>query len=107
MSRATVAATARKPSLRMRRLLSLMLAFASVLCCQNATSADVGGSEPATPKQQTASSDAIQYRVVIDAPSEFTDVLRNSVDLVRWQSYADMTEDLFDRRARDAVAQAR
>ena len=49
----------------------------------------------------------MHYRVVIDAPSEFTDVLKNSVDLVRWQSYADMTGDLLDRLARDAVDQAR
>ena len=45
--------------------------------------------------------------VVIDAPSEFVDTLKNSVDLVRWESYADMTEDLLDRLARDAVDQAR
>jgi translocation and assembly module TamA len=33
--------------------------------------------------------------------------LKNSVDLIRWQSYADMTDDLLDRLARDAVDQAR
>ena len=33
--------------------------------------------------------------------------LRSAVDLVRWQDFADMTEDLFDRLARDAVPQAR
>ena len=87
----------------------MTLALASVLCCQNASSAEAagGGSEPAAAAPQSASSDTVHYRVVIDAPSEFTDVLRNSVDLVRWQSYADMTEDLFDRLARDAVDQSR
>ena len=45
----------------------------------------------------------MHYRVVIDAPSEFSDVLKNSVDLVRWQSYADMTDDLFDRHARPTI----
>jgi translocation and assembly module TamA len=56
---------------------------------------------------QSPSSDAVHYRVVIDAPSEFVDTLKNSVDLVRWQSYADMTGDLLDRLTRDAVDQAR
>src|SRR5206468_9539955 len=109
MSRAIAAAIARKPRRRTRKLLSLMLALASILCCQNASSAEVagGGSEPAAAAPQPASSDTVHYRVVIDAPSEFTDVLRNSVDLVRWQSYEDMTGDLFDRLARDAVDQSR
>jgi translocation and assembly module TamA len=66
-----------------------------------------GGSEPAVTQSSAQSPDAVHYRVVIDAPGEFTDVIRNSVDLVRWQSYADMTEDLLDRLARDAVDQAR
>jgi translocation and assembly module TamA len=49
----------------------------------------------------------VRYRVVIDAPSEFVDTLKNSVDLIRWQSYVDMTGDLLDRLTRDAVDQAR
>jgi translocation and assembly module TamA len=51
--------------------------------------------------------DAIRYRVDIVAPSEIAAVVRPAVDLVRWQDFADMTEDLFDRLARDAVPQAR
>ena len=31
----------------------------------------------------------------------------SAVDLIRWQDYEDMTEDLFDRLARDAVPQAK
>ena len=92
----------------MRQLLSLTLALASFLYCQTALSAELGGgSEPTAAAPQSASSSTVHYRVVIDAPSEFDDVLRNSVDLVRWQSYADMTGDLFDRLARDAVDQSR
>ena len=48
-----------------------------------------------------------RYRITIDARKELKEVLEASVDLVRWQDYADMTEDLFDRLARDAVAQAK
>jgi len=64
-----------------------------------ATGALVGPEKP--------DSDAISYRVVIDAPPAFVDTLRLSVGLVRWQSYADMTDDLFDRLAQEAVTEAR
>ena len=50
---------------------------------------------------------AIRYRVVIDAPAPVVETLRQSVGLVRWQAYADMTDDLFDRLARDAVTESR
>ena len=45
--------------------------------------------------------------MTIDAPRELVDTISQSVDLVRWQSYADMTDDLLDRLARQAVDQAR
>jgi translocation and assembly module TamA len=51
--------------------------------------------------------DAIRYRVDIVAPAAIADPIRSAVDLVRWQDYEYMTEDLFERLARDAVAQAR
>jgi hypothetical protein len=47
------------------------------------------------------------YRVVIAAPDDIAAPVRSAVDLVRWQGFSDMTEDLFDRLARDALAQAR
>jgi len=49
----------------------------------------------------------LRYRVVIDAPDPLRNTLTQSVDLVRWQDYADMNDDLFDRLAHDAVDQAR
>ncbi|MFO1322992.1 MAG: BamA/TamA family outer membrane protein [Burkholderiales bacterium] len=51
--------------------------------------------------------DAVRYRVEIVAPAPIAATLRAAVDLVRWQDFEDMTEDLFDRLARDAVPQAR
>ncbi|MEO8507470.1 MAG: BamA/TamA family outer membrane protein [Betaproteobacteria bacterium] len=51
--------------------------------------------------------DAIRYRVDVVAPAPIAATVRAAVDLIRWQDFADMTEDLFDRLARDAVAQAR
>ncbi len=43
----------------------------------------------------------------IVAPAPIADAIRSAVDLVRWQTFEDMTEDLLDRLARDAVPQAR
>ena len=111
MSPVVVPPTARRPRRRIRQFLSLTLVLASALCTQNASSAaapdaDLPAPAPVAPQSQ-ASDDAVHYRVVVDAPNEFTGVLRNSVDLIRWESYADMTEDLLDRLARDAIDQSR
>ena len=87
-----------------------MLAFASL--CSTADAADGGdaaNSQTSSPPATTLSRDAdsLAYRVTIDAPRELVDTISQSVDLVRWQSYADMTDDLLDRLARQAVDQAR
>ncbi len=64
--------------------------------------------EPVSPVPTvTHSSDAIRYRVVVDAPSAIADVLATSVDLIRWQDYGDMTEDLLDALVREASTQAK
>ncbi len=49
----------------------------------------------------------MRYRVVVVAPAAVAATLNTAVDLVRWQDFADMNEDLFDRLAREAVPQAR
>lgn len=49
----------------------------------------------------------MRYRVDIVAPGPVADAMKSAVDLVRWQGFEDMTEDLLDRLARDAVPQAR
>ncbi len=51
--------------------------------------------------------DAVRYSVVIDAPNDVVELLRQSVGLVRWQSFEGMTDDLVDRLAHDAVDEAR
>jgi len=83
----------------------LTLALASFHCANSAAlageSAGTTPSDTAASTTQSRSSDAVHYHVVIDAPSELVDTLKNSVDLVRWQSYADMTEDLLDRLTRE------
>ena len=84
--------------------LALLLASAPLL-------ADVPA--PATSPPETAESPAasetpaLRYRVTIDAPKPLRDVLSASIDLVRWQTYEQMTEGLFDALARSALAQAK
>ena len=51
--------------------------------------------------------DAIRYRVEVVAPASIAATFNGAVDLIRWQDFAAMTEDLFDRLARDALPQAR
>ena len=65
-------------------------------------------SEPVPAGTSLPSADQpVRYRVEIVAPNDVAAALRSAVDLIRWQDYAEMTEDLFDRLARDAVPQAR
>jgi translocation and assembly module TamA len=60
-----------------------------------------------SPGASTAGRDAIAYRVDVVAPSTLRDLITQNVDLVRWQSYEDMTIELLDRLIRDAKDQAR
>jgi translocation and assembly module TamA len=80
-----------------------MLATAVVPLCADAQSAPPPPSDAATPRAD----DAIRYRVKVVAPSAIETTISASVDLVRWQDFADMTEELLDRLAREAVPQAR
>ena len=72
---------------------------------QDPTPAPAGNDAPADGRIQA--DDALRYRVEIVAPGDVASSLRSAVDLIRWQDYEDMTEDLFDRLARDAVPQAK
>jgi translocation and assembly module TamA len=58
---------------------------------------------PAAPNADAA----VRYSVKVVAPSAIEGTISAAVDLVRWQDYADMTEDLLDRLAREALPQAR
>ena len=82
----------------------LALTFATV--ASHPSAADAQPAANAGPPLLHAD-DAVRYRVEIVAPTAIAATLRAAVDLVRWQSFEDMTEDLFDRLARDAVPQAR
>jgi translocation and assembly module TamA len=77
-------------------LLALGFAFATLANAQDAGTAAPG---PA--------SDAIRYRLVVEGPNPPADALREGLDLARWQADEEMTLDLLERLAREAIPQAR
>jgi len=66
-------------------------------------------SPPPTPSDASPAVPAggLRYAVRIEAPGNLRAVLGASVDLVRWQSYEEMTESLFDALTTKAVDQAK
>jgi translocation and assembly module TamA len=50
---------------------------------------------------------AFAYHVTIDAPSPLKETLARDVGLVRWQDYGEMSDELFDRLAREAIDETR
>jgi translocation and assembly module TamA len=91
-------------------LLALPLAMASAATL--ASEAPQAPASPAVPAASTSSApaaEALRYRVVIEAPEPLRDTLSSSVDLIRWQTYDEMTRSLFDalvRQARDQAQEA-
>ncbi|MGH8801645.1 MAG: autotransporter assembly complex protein TamA [Casimicrobiaceae bacterium] len=73
-----------------------------------ATPAAAASPESATPAPEAHDGEhALRYRVVVDAPANLRAVLAASVDLVRWESYAEMTSELFAELVRVAPEQAK
>ena len=60
--------------------------------------------EPAT---QAPAAAPLAYRVEVDAPRAVKTAVEAALDLVRWQGYEDMTEDLLDRLIVEAIDQAK
>jgi translocation and assembly module TamA len=85
-------------------LLALTFATAGALPPANAQSAPA---VPADAPIEAHGDEAVRYKVDVVAPDPVAATVAAAVDLVRWQDYADMTEDLLDRLAREAVPQAR
>jgi translocation and assembly module TamA len=67
--------------------------------------ASVSAPSEAPPASKAA--DGLRYKVTIDAPRDLRDLLSASVDLVRWQTYEEMTESLFDALTTKAIDQAK
>jgi translocation and assembly module TamA len=95
------------PAKSSRQLRCWFLALTLATSSSLAASADPPlPADPPAPAPALQADAPLRYRVVIKAPAEIEKPLTSAVDLVRWQDYADMTEDLFDRLARNAVSEA-
>jgi translocation and assembly module TamA len=70
------------------------LAFAATLVVASASGA-------------AGDAEQLRYKVVIDAPAALRKVIEGSIDVVRWQTYEDMTADLLDRLIRESIEQAK
>lgn len=84
---------------RLRRPLPWLVALtiaATSLCGADVAAAD-------TPPDSAA----IAYRVAVEAPPALKPALERDVGLVRWQGYAETTDELLDRLAREAIDEAR
>src|SRR5438067_54456 len=93
---------------RRRRNCPRPLALLLLLAAARADSAEPPASPQSTPAESSApSAEALRYRVAVDAPAALRDVLAASIDLIRWQTYEEMTASLFDTLARKAVDQAK
>jgi translocation and assembly module TamA len=89
----------------MTALLAIPLLLASRAPLADPPASPAASSPPAAAPAQRAGT--LRYRVVIDAPSTLRDVLAASVDLVRWQTYDEMTESLFEALRTKAIDQAK
>jgi translocation and assembly module TamA len=76
------------------------------LCCASAPGA-LRSAFAADVAPQDAAATSLAYRVVVEAPRAVKDAVEASLDLIRWQGYEDMTEDLLDRLIVEAIAQAK
>jgi len=87
-------------------LLALPLSLASA-----AAFADDPPPAPAVPPDASGASanaaEALRYRVVIEAPKPLSETLAASVNLIRWQTYDQMTASLFEALLRQASEQAK
>jgi translocation and assembly module TamA len=61
----------------------------------------------ATNAPSASDAEILRYSVTIDAPDALRATLGASVDLIRWQTYEDMTQSLFDALTQKAIAQAK
>ena len=104
-------ARTRRPRPALHRLLrgltlSLLL-LASATALADDTPPPAASPLPAPASSATQDEAALRYRVTIDAPAALRDVLAASVDLIRWQTYDEMTPSLFEALVRQAVDQAK
>ena len=74
-------------------------------CLGLVVAVDVLG-QASAPVSVPEATQSVRYRVELIAPESVRDAVATSVNLVRWQGYTEMTEELLDALAREAVPQA-
>jgi translocation and assembly module TamA len=85
-----------------------LFALSIALSCPLAVDAAAADLAPVPPQVEAAGPRrAFSYRVEVVAPPRLKATLERDVGLVRWQEYAEMTIDLFDRLAREAIEETR
>jgi len=87
-------------------LLALPLLIASAAAFADDLPASTASPPPST-EPSAPSAEGLRYRVVIDAPSPLRETLAASVNLIRWQTYDQMSTSLFDALVRQASEQAK
>ncbi len=92
-----------------RRCAQLRLAAILLLASAAAVAETSSPTTPSPPDPSSAAEAAerLRYRVVVEAPQPLRDTLATSVDLIRWQTYDEMSSSLFDALVRQASAQAK
>ena len=85
-------------------LRALRACFAALVVASVAPALAADDSQPAQAAPETAP--GLSYRVEIEAPEPLKRVLGKSLDIVRWEGYANMTPLLLGRLAAEARAQA-
>jgi translocation and assembly module TamA len=97
-----------RPLLHVRAwLLAIAVAIAAVASMARGADAPLPSRAAGAEAETAAPTPEPRYRVNVVAPSSFRDAIERDVGLVRWQSYPDMTDDLLERLAREAVDEAR
>lgn len=82
---------------------SVPILLVAILCAPRAAAQD-------TPRPADEAAPApryVAYEIVVDGPDPPAKALRSGLDLVRWQADEEMTLELLERIARDALPQAR
>ncbi len=99
--------TNHSPAPRPLSLLRPVAACLLAICCASLPCAIRSVSAADAPPAQADAGASLAYRVVIDAPRAVKDAVEASLDLVRWQHYEDVTDELLDRLIVEAIDQAK
>jgi len=90
-----------------RYLLACAIALPLFAGGRTAAAADAATDAAPSLPESAATQPALAYRVTVDAPSPLKEILTRDVGLVRWQGFADMSDELLDELLREAADEAR